>query len=169
MDTRRTLTIWLVYLDNIELRKCGGVGDVRNRTSMATKPELRKIPLVANALGSLGILESVDLIPFPIKRVYFIYDVPFGEARGSHAHKTLEQFIVSLSGSFSVKLDSGKSTETFKLESPEFGLYVPQGYWRDLIGFSEHSVCLVLASTTYDEADYIRNYDEFLIWSGLNQ
>ena len=136
---------------------------------MTVKPDLREIPAVANAFGSLGILESVDLIPFPIERVYFIYDVPSGEARGSHAHKLLEQFIVAISGSFSVKLDSGRSTETFKLDSPEHGLYVPPGYWRDLIGFSEKSVCLVLASTKYDESDYIRNYDEFLRWSELNK
>lgn len=136
---------------------------------MASGPELRQIPTFDRTMGSLAVLESTEIVPFQIKRVYFIHHVPDGVARGSHAHKNLEQFIVAASGSFSVNLDSGKATKTFLLDSAEFGLYVPPGYWRDLVGFSESSVCLVLASTVYDESDYIRDYDEFLSWVDQRQ
>jgi dTDP-4-dehydrorhamnose 3,5-epimerase-like enzyme len=135
---------------------------------MADKAELRAIPSVANALGSIGVLEDSALVPFLIERVYYIYDVPEGSERGSHAHKKLEQFIVAASGSFTVELDTGTTKESFVLDSPSVGLYVPPGMWRDLKNFSPNSVCLVLASTKYDEADYLRNYDEFLSWVGQN-
>jgi dTDP-4-dehydrorhamnose 3,5-epimerase-like enzyme len=92
--------------------------------------------------------------------------VPDGAERGSHAHKRLEQFIVAVNGSLTVKLDSGISAESFRLDSSKFGLYVPPGFWRDLSDFSHGAVCLVLASTKYDESDYIRNYQEFLLWAG---
>jgi uncharacterized RmlC-like cupin family protein len=128
-------------------------------------PELRRIPSILDAFGSLGVLESADVVPFQIERVYFITQVPRNAERGSHAHKKLEQLIVALSGEFTVKLDSGSTTENFHLSSSEFGLYVPPGFWRDLINFSDDAVCLVLASTKYDESDYIREYDEFLTWS----
>ena len=135
---------------------------------MADKAELRAIPSVANALGSIGVLEDSALVPFLIERVYYIYDVPERSERGSHAHKKLEQFIVAASGSFTVELDTGTTKESFVLDSPSVGLYVPPGMWRDLKDFSPNSVCLVLASTKYDEADYLRNYDEFLSWVGQN-
>jgi len=135
---------------------------------MADKAELRAIPSVANALGSIGVLEDSALVPFTIHRVYYIYAVPEGSERGSHAHKKLEQFIVAASGSFTVELDSGTTKESFVLDSPSVGLYVPPGMWRDLKDFSPNTVCLVLASTKYDEADYLRNYDEFLSWVGQN-
>ena len=133
---------------------------------MAEKAELRAIPSVENALGSIGVLEDLSLVPFSIQRVYYIYDVPEGSERGSHAHKKLEQFMVAASGSFTVELDSGVSKESFVLGDPAVGLYVPPGMWRDLKDFSPNSVCLVLASTKYDESDYIRDYKEFLSWAG---
>jgi dTDP-4-dehydrorhamnose 3,5-epimerase-like enzyme len=133
---------------------------------MAKKSELRSIPSVANALGNIGILEERSLVPFSIERVYFIYAVPSGSERGSHAHKKLEQFMVAASGSFTVELDSGFGKESFVLDNPSIGLYVPPGMWRDLKDFSENSVCLVLASAKYDESDYMRDYDEFLNWAG---
>jgi hypothetical protein len=133
---------------------------------MAKKAELRAIPTVANALGSIGVLEDPSLVPFSIERVYFIYDVPAGSERGSHAHKNLEQFMVAAAGSFTVELDSGSGKEGFALDSPSVGLYVPPGMWRDLKDFAPNSVCLVLASTKYDESDYLRDYDEFLSWAG---
>ena len=135
---------------------------------MVKKAELRAIPSVENALGSIGVLEDPSLIPFSIERVYFIYDVPAGSERGSHAHKNLEQFMVAASGSLTVELDSGTSKESFVLDSPSVGLYVPPGMWRDLKDFAPNSVCLVLASTKYDESDYLRDYDEFLSWAGKN-
>jgi dTDP-4-dehydrorhamnose 3,5-epimerase-like enzyme len=135
---------------------------------MVKKAELRAIPSVENALGSIGVLEDPSLVPFSVERVYFIYDVPEGSERGSHAHKNLEQFIVAASGSFTVELDSGSSKESFVLDSPSVGLYVPPGMWRDLKDFAPNSVCLVLASNKYDESDYLRNYDQFLSWVGQN-
>ena len=135
---------------------------------MVKKAELRAIPSVESALGSIGVLEDSSLVPFSIERVYFIYDVPVGSERGSHAHKNLEQFMVAASGSFTVELDSGSSKESFVLDSPSVGLYVPPGMWRDLKDFAPNSVCLVLASTKYDESDYLRDYDEFLSWAGKN-
>jgi dTDP-4-dehydrorhamnose 3,5-epimerase-like enzyme len=133
---------------------------------MAKNAELRAIPSVENALGSIGVLEDPSLVPFSIQRVYFIYDVPAGSERGSHAHKNLEQFMVAASGSFTVELDSGSGKESFVLDSPSVGLYVPPGMWRDLKDFAPNSVCLVLASTKYDESDYLRDYEEFLRWAG---
>jgi mannose-6-phosphate isomerase-like protein (cupin superfamily) len=135
---------------------------------MVKKAELRAIPSVENALGSIGVLEDPSLVPFSVERVYFIYDVPEGSERGSHAHKHLEQFMVAASGSFTVELDSGLSKVSFVLDSPSVGLYVPPGMWRDLKSFAPNSVCLVLASTKYDESDYLRDYDEFLSWAGKN-
>jgi dTDP-4-dehydrorhamnose 3,5-epimerase-like enzyme len=133
---------------------------------MVKHAEVRSIPSVANALGSIGVLEDMSLVPFSIERVYFIYDVPPGSERGSHAHKKLEQFMVAASGSLTVELDSGFGKESFVLDSPSLGLYVPPGMWRDLKDFSENSVCLVLASAKYDESDYMRDYEEFLSWAG---
>jgi dTDP-4-dehydrorhamnose 3,5-epimerase-like enzyme len=133
---------------------------------MVKHAEVRSIPSVANALGRIGVLEDMSLVPFSIERVYFIYDVPPGSERGSHAHKKLEQFMVAASGSFTVELDSGFGKESFVLDNPSIGLYVPPGMWRDLKDFSENSVCLVLASAKYDESDYMRDYDEFLNWAG---
>lgn len=112
--------------------------------------------------GNLTVVENGQTLPFDVKRVYYIYDVPGGENRGAHAHKQLEQLIVAASGSFTVTLDDGKNKRSFFLNRPYQGLYVKPGMWRDLEDFSSGAVCLVLASELYDKDDYIRNYDDFL-------
>ena len=112
--------------------------------------------------GNLSVVQNGDTIPFDVKRVYYLYDVPGGESRGAHAHKELSQLIIAASGSFTVTLDDGKVKRSFLLNRPYQGLLVVPGIWRDLDDFSSGSVCMVLASHPYDKEDYIRNYDEFL-------
>ena len=112
--------------------------------------------------GNLTVVENGTTLPFDVKRVYYLYDVPGGESRGAHAHRKLEQLIVAASGSFTVTLDDGKSKRTFFLNRPYQGLYVKPGLWRDLGDFSSGAVCMVLASDVYDAADYIRDYNEFI-------
>ena len=112
--------------------------------------------------GSLTVVENGITLPFDVKRVYYLYDVPGGESRGSHAHRELEQLIVAASGSFTVTLDDGKNKQSFFLNRPYQGLYVKPGLWRDLDNFSSGAVCMVLASEVYNAADYIRDYQEFL-------
>ena len=112
--------------------------------------------------GNLSVVENGKDVPFEVRRVYYLYDVPGGESRGGHAHKALRQLIVAVSGSFSVTLDDGKDKKTFVLNRPYQGLLVAPGIWRTLDDFSSGSVCLVLASEKYDEGDYIREYEEFL-------
>ena len=112
--------------------------------------------------GSLTVVENGMTLPFNTKRVYYLYDVPGGESRGAHAHKTLEQLIVAVSGSFEVSMDDGVNKKSFFLNRPYQGLYVKPGLWRDLAGFSSGAVCMVLASEVYQAEDYIRDYDAFL-------
>lgn len=112
--------------------------------------------------GNLSVVQNGDTIPFDVKRVYYLYDVPGGESRGAHAHKELSQLIVAASGSFTVTLDDGKVKRSFLLNRPYQGLLVVPGIWRDLDDFSSGSVCMVLASHPYDKEDYIRDYDDFL-------
>lgn len=112
--------------------------------------------------GNLTVVGNGIDVPFDVKRVYYLYDVPGGESRGGHAHKALHQLIVAVSGSFAVTLDDGKDKKTFVLNRPYQGLLVVPGIWRTLDDFSSGSVCLVLASEKYDELDYIRDYDEFI-------
>lgn len=112
--------------------------------------------------GNLTVVENGSTLPFDVKRVYYLYDVPGGESRGSHAHRELEQLIIAASGSFRVTLDDGKGKRSFFLNRPYQGLYVKSGIWRDLEDFSSGSVCMVLASEVYQAEDYIRDYDEFL-------
>lgn len=112
--------------------------------------------------GNLTVVENGVTLPFDVKRVYYLYDVPGGESRGSHAHRVLEQLIVAASGSFTVTLDDGKEKRSFFLNRPYQGLYVKPGLWRDLDNFSSGAVCMVLASEVYDASDYIRDYEEFL-------
>ena len=114
------------------------------------------------ANGNLTVVENNLSAPFDTKRIYYLYDVPGGESRGGHAHKELRQLIIAASGSFTVTLNDGRVKRTFLLNRPNQGLYVVPGIWRDLDDFSSGSVCLVLASHEYDEADYIRTYEEFL-------
>ena len=121
-----------------------------------------QLPKISDPRGNLSFIEGGQHIPFDIKRVYYLYDVPGGSDRGSHAHKNLHQFIVAMSGSFDVVLDDGKEKKRFHLNRSYYGLYVCPMMWRDLNNFSSGAVCMVLASAHYDAADYIRNYDEFI-------
>lgn len=112
--------------------------------------------------GNLSVVQNGSTVPFDVKRVYYLYDVPGGESRGSHAHKALSQLIIAASGSFRVTLDDGNVKRSFTLNRPYQGLYVKPGIWRDLDDFSSGAVCLVLASEVYDKEDYIRDYQDFL-------
>jgi hypothetical protein len=112
--------------------------------------------------GNISVIENGITVPFDVKRAYYLYDVPGGEARGGHAHLVLEQLIIAVSGSFNVKLNDGKVTRTLTLNRPYQGLLLVPGIWRELDDFSSGSVCLVLASHIYDEADYIRDYQDYL-------
>lgn len=125
--------------------------------------EVKKIdlPKIEDRRGNLTFVEQNEHIPFDIKRVYYLYDVPGGERRGGHAHKELEQFIIAANGSFDLILDDGKEKETFHLNRSYYGIYIPPLMWRELENFSSGSVCLVLASELFDEDDYIRDYDEY--------
>ena len=114
--------------------------------------------------GNLTSLTNGLHIPFDIKRIYYLYDVPGGLSRGGHAHKDLRQLFVALSGSFDITLDDGKAKRIFQLSRPNMGLLVPSGLWRELENFSSGSICMVLASEVYSEEDYFRNYREFQKW-----
>lgn len=114
--------------------------------------------------GNLSVVENGITLPFDVKRIYYLYDVPGGESRGSHAHKELEQLIVAASGSFRVTLDDGRTKRTFFLNRPYQGLYVKPGLWRDLDDFSSGAVCMVLASEVYKSEDYIREYEDFIAY-----
>jgi uncharacterized RmlC-like cupin family protein len=122
---------------------------------------LIKLPKVNNPAGNITAVNNKQEVPFQIKRVYYLYDIPGGEARGAHAHKKLEQLIVAASGSFDIILSDGRIKRTVQLNRPDIGLYMPAGLWRELNNFSSGAICLVLASNEYDENDYIRNYKSF--------
>lgn len=117
---------------------------------------------VHNEAGNITVVENGINIPFDVKRVYYLYDVPGGEARGGHAHYELEQYVIAASGSFEVILDDGKKRKIVTLNRPNLALHIVPGLWRELHNFSSGSICLVLASHKYSENDYIRDYNEFL-------
>lgn len=119
------------------------------------------IPKIEDPRGNLAVIEK-DVIPFEIKRVYYLFDIPGGSKRGGHAHKALSQFIVALSGSFDVVLKDGKSESRITLNSPSKGLLITPGIWRELENFSSGSVCLVVASDVYKESDYILDFESYL-------
>ena len=121
-----------------------------------------ELPKISDPRGNLTFIEGNNQIPFDIRRVYYLYDVPGGAERGGHAHKGLHQLIIAMSGSFDVVLDDGNNKKRFHLNRSYFGLYVCPMMWRELDNFSSGSVCMVLASNMYDEDDYYRNYDEFI-------
>jgi len=126
-----------------------------------SKCKIIDLPKISDRRGNLTFIEENRHIPFKIKRVYYLYDVPGGESRGGHAHKHLQQFIIAASGSFDVILDDGFERKRFHLNRSYYGLYVAPMIWRELNNFSSGSVCLVLASELYDEEDYIRDYETF--------
>ena len=126
------------------------------------KPEIIQLPKFLDARGNLSFVQQMDHILFEIRRTYWLYDVPGGECRGGHAYKENQEFIVAMSGSFDVVLDDGTEKKTFTLNRSYYGLYVPQGLWREMDNFSTNSLALVLSSTDYDSNDYVRDYDVFL-------
>lgn len=130
--------------------------------SLMDKVKIIDLPRINDPRGNLTFVEGGAHIPFDIKRVYYLYDVPGGAARGGHAHKDLYQLIIAMSGSFDVVLDDGESKKRIHLNRSYQGLYIPKMIWRELDNFSSGSVCMVLASLPYDESDYYRNYDEYL-------
>ena len=121
-----------------------------------------ELPRITDPRGNLTVAEANKNIPFDIKRVYWLYDVPGGECRGGHAHKHLQQILIAVSGSFHVTLDNGKEKQTFLLNHPYQGLLIDTKTWRSLDDFSSGAVCVVLASDFYDENDYIYDYNDFL-------
>lgn len=123
--------------------------------------QIINLPKFLDDRGNLSFVEQEKHIPFKIVRSYWIYDVPGGEVRGGHAYKKNQEFIVALSGSFDVVLDDGKDRKTFSLNRSYYGLYIPQGIWRQMQNFSTNSLALILASTPYDIEDYIHDYAEF--------
>lgn len=123
--------------------------------------QILDLPKITDPRGNLTFVEGGNHIPFDIKRIYYLYDVPQGTTRGGHAHKGLQQLIVAMSGSFDVIIDDGKDKRRFHLNHPNNGLYICPMIWRELNNFSFGSVCMVLASSQYDEDDYFRDYPEF--------
>jgi hypothetical protein len=123
---------------------------------------LLDLPIVDDRRGNLTFIEGRRHVPFDIRRVYWLYDVPGGESRAGHAHRTLEQMLVAASGSFDVVLSDGVATETFTLNRSYVGLYIAPMTWREIVNFSSGAVCLALASMPYDESDYYRDYEEFV-------
>lgn len=128
------------------------------------KSNIIQLPKIGDERGNLSIIEQIKQIPFKIKRVHWIYDVPGGLDRGGHAYKETEEFIVALSGSFNVVIDDGEVKEVYPLNRSYFGLYVPKGMWRTMTNFSTNSLALVLSSTEYDENDYVSDYEEYRAW-----
>ena len=127
---------------------------------METK--LINLPKFEDPRGNLSFLEEENHIPFKIERVYWIYDVPGGQVRGGHAFRAQKEFIIALSGSFDVVVDDGLIKQVYSLNRSYYGLYIPCGLWRQMENFSTNSLAVVLTSTTYEESDYIRDYNEFL-------
>ncbi len=125
------------------------------------------LPKIGERRGYITAIYGGEHVPFPIRRVYYLYDIPGGATRAGHAHKELQQLIVSAVGSFDVVLDDGREKMRINLRRPYFGIYVPRLIWRELENFSSGGICLVLASLPYDEADYIRSYQDFLRAKGV--
>jgi hypothetical protein len=112
--------------------------------------------------GSLSVVENTDDFPFPVKRVFYLYDIPGGESRGAHAHRTCQQFLIAASGAFEILLNDGKTQRLVQLNRPYMGLHIPPGIWASEVNFSSGSICLVLTSQEYDADDYVREYEDFL-------
>ena len=125
------------------------------------KPKIIKLPKILDVRGNLSVVEELKDVPFHINRTYWIYDVPGGEVRGGHAFIENEEFIIALSGSFDVLLDNGMEVKTYSLNRSYYGLYVPNGVWRQMLNFSTNSLALVIASTSFDVSDYIYDYETF--------
>lgn len=137
--------------------------------SQLEKCQIIELPKMHDYRGNLSFIENNRQIPFQLERVYYLYDVPGGAERGGHAHLGLQELIIAMSGSFDVVLDDGTDKKRFHLNRPYYGLYVCPMIWRELDNFSSGSVCLVLASNLYDEADYIRDYSQFINQVRMNE
>ncbi|NEU10013.1 WxcM-like domain-containing protein [Flavihumibacter sp. R14] len=124
--------------------------------------DIIRLKQIKNRSGNITSLTCNQELPFDIKRVFYLYDIPAGESRGAHAHKECHQFLVAASGSFEVLLNDGRTERIIQLNRPFYGLHIPPGIWASEINFSSGSICLVLTSHSYDPNDYIRDYDEFL-------
>ncbi|WP_319477595.1 FdtA/QdtA family cupin domain-containing protein [Marispirochaeta aestuarii] len=133
-----------------------------NRTVSVYDCSLIEFQQISNRAGNITPVTGEENIPFKIKRVFYIYDIPGGKDRGAHAHKECHQLLVAASGSFEVELDDGKNKRTVTLNRPYYGLHIPPGIWAAEKGFSSGAVCLVLTSSKYDNEDYIRNYSDYL-------
>lgn len=129
-----------------------------------TEAKLISLPKIGDERGNLSIIEQFKHVPFEIKRAHWIYDVPGGMDRGGHAYKETEEFVVALSGSFTVVVDNGYTKVAYPLNRSYFGLHIPKGMWRTMTNFSTNSLALVLSSTNYDENDYVSNYEEYKEW-----
>jgi hypothetical protein len=132
------------------------------KTENSAKPTIIDIPKVTDPRGNLSYIEANDLVPFDIKRVFYLYDVPADSERGGHSHHGAWQLMIAMAGSFDVVLDNGYEQRRYTLNRPYKALLIPPGYWRTMDNFSAGSVCTVLTNIKYNEADYIRDYNEFL-------
>jgi oxalate decarboxylase/phosphoglucose isomerase-like protein (cupin superfamily) len=121
-----------------------------------------ELPKIKNRAGNITPVHNNIEIPFNVKRIFYLYDIPGGESRGAHAHKECHQFLIAASGSFEVLLDDGKTKRIVQLNRPYVGLHIPPGVWASEINFSSGAICLVMASHTYNESDYIRTYDAYI-------
>lgn len=123
---------------------------------------LIKLQKVEATNGHISIYENDKDVPFDVKRIFYLYDIPSGESRGAHAHKECHQFLIAITGAFEVELFDGINSKTIRIDQPDTGLHIPPGIWASEKNFSSGAICLVLASQTYDEADYIRIFEEYL-------
>lgn len=128
--------------------------------------QVLEFPVVHDPQGKLAFIEQRRHVPFDIERVYHLYDVPGGATRGGHAHRACEEVLIAMAGSFEVVVDDGREKQRFRLNRSHLGLYLPKMIWRELVDFSSGAVCLVLASEYFEEADYIRDYDDFVATVG---
>jgi dTDP-4-dehydrorhamnose 3,5-epimerase-like enzyme len=120
-----------------------------------------ELPRIQSRAGNITAVQNGIELPFDVMRIYYLYDIPGGESRGAHAHRTLEQMVVAASGSFDITLDDGRSKKTVQLNKPNLALHIRPGIWRDITNFSSGAICLALVSNLYDEADYMRDYELF--------